>query len=283
MAAITITIAIEKGGAGKTVTAQNLAYLMGDEGKRVLCIDTDPQGNLTSSLSGGEEITSPLFRGKGLYNLIDGFKGNSQAKDYIVETNYENVDMIPCNAQTPRINKRIIEIYDDIQLESDDEVKKAVSQECYLEYFLNQIKDEYDYIVIDTQPTRDALLLTNALAAADYVLIPTLAEAYSETSAFRTYSVCNGLKESGKYHLKGAGVFLNNVDKKAAATKEILEQCQAALGSSLYDIIVPTSRTVNSSVNKNLPVCYMAKTQPVAKAYVSIYEELKKRLAKLEG
>ena len=73
MAAQVITVAIEKGGAGKTVTAQNIAYLMGDEGKRVLCVDTDPQGNLTTSLSGGELITSPMFRGKGLYNLINGY------------------------------------------------------------------------------------------------------------------------------------------------------------------------------------------------------------------
>ena len=61
MAAQVITVAIEKGGAGKTVTAQNIAYLMGDEGKRVLCVDTDPQGNLTTSLSGGELITCLLY------------------------------------------------------------------------------------------------------------------------------------------------------------------------------------------------------------------------------
>ena len=64
MAAQIITIAIEKGGAGKTVTASNLAYLMGDEGKKVLCIDTDPQGNLTSALSGGNGITSGVIMAK---------------------------------------------------------------------------------------------------------------------------------------------------------------------------------------------------------------------------
>ena len=66
MAAKIITIAIEKGGTGKTVTASNLAYLMGDEGKRVLCIDTDPQGNLTKALSGKTIISEELY-GKSLY------------------------------------------------------------------------------------------------------------------------------------------------------------------------------------------------------------------------
>ena len=73
MSAKIITIAIEKGGTGKTVTASNLAYLMGDEGKKVLCVDTDPQGNLTKALSGGLSITSDEFYGKALYNLFDGF------------------------------------------------------------------------------------------------------------------------------------------------------------------------------------------------------------------
>ena len=69
MAAQIITIAIEKGGAGKTVTASNLAYLMGDEGKKVLCIDTDPQGNLTSALSGGNGITSGVYNGRALFDM----------------------------------------------------------------------------------------------------------------------------------------------------------------------------------------------------------------------
>ena len=106
MAAQIITIAIEKGGAGKTVTASNLAYLMGDEGKKVLCIDTDPQGNLTSALSGGNGITSGVYNGKALFDMFDGFR-YTRTRDYIVETEYENVDMIPCSAQTPRINQRI--------------------------------------------------------------------------------------------------------------------------------------------------------------------------------
>ena len=83
MAAQIITIAIEKGGAGKTVTASNLAYLMGDEGKKVLCIDTDPQGNLTSALSGGNGITSGVYNGKALFDMFDGFR-YTRTRDYIV-------------------------------------------------------------------------------------------------------------------------------------------------------------------------------------------------------
>ena len=69
MAATVITIAVEKGGCGKTVTTSNLAYLMGDEGKKVLCLDTDPQGNLTFALTGGNAITSKAFANRSLYDM----------------------------------------------------------------------------------------------------------------------------------------------------------------------------------------------------------------------
>lgn len=71
--------------------------------KKVLCIDTDPQGNLTSALSGGNGITSGVYNGRALFDMFDGFR-YTKTKDYITETEYENVDMIPCSAQTPRIN-----------------------------------------------------------------------------------------------------------------------------------------------------------------------------------
>ena len=103
MAATVITIAVEKGGCGKTVTTSNLAYLMGDEGKKVLCLDTDPQGNLTFALTGGNAITSKAFANRSLYDMIDGFRYNTQTRDFIVESEYENVDLIPANDQTPRL------------------------------------------------------------------------------------------------------------------------------------------------------------------------------------
>ena len=101
MPAKVITVAIEKGGTGKTVTASNLAYLMGEDGKKVLCIDTDPQGNLTSALSDGKgEITEGLYEGHALYDMFSGFR-YTKTRDFIVPTEYgDNVDMIPGSAQT---------------------------------------------------------------------------------------------------------------------------------------------------------------------------------------
>lgn len=280
MAATIITIAIEKGGSGKTVTASNLAYLMGDEGKRVLCVDTDPQGNLTFALSNGNTITNNVYRGKALYDMFDGFRF-TKTSDYIVETEYENVDMIPASSQTPRINKRIPDLFEDVQELPDDDPRKLTNMADFLYYFLKQVQDDYDYIIIDTQPTRDSLILSNAIAAADYVLIPMMCDAFSEDSAFRTYSICNELRKNPNSHLRGIGVILTMVDK-GAATRETRAECKAELGSTLFKTEIPSALAVKTSVRKCVPVCYSAKSQPIGKSYVAAYKELKERIAKME-
>lgn len=281
MAAKIITIAIEKGGTGKTVTASNLAYLMGDEGKKVLCVDTDPQGNLTTALSGGNTIASGVYNGKALFNMFDGFL-YTKTKDFITETEYENVDMIPCSVQTTRISKRLQDLLDDTKVLDDNDPKKVPTMGDFLYYFLNQVRSEYDYIIIDTQPTRDSLLLSNAIAAADYVLIPAMCDANSEESAYRLYSNCNEMRKNPKSHIKGIGVVLISYDKNAAADRMMRGQFSRTLGDSLYKTEIPISRSVKMSISKHLPICYMAKTQPVAKAYVEVYKELKERLSDME-
>ena len=85
-----------------------------------------------------------------------------------------------------------------------------------LDYFLRQVKDEYDYILIDTQPSRDSLLLSNAIAAADYVLIPLKCDSFSEDSAFRTYVLCNEMRKSKTSRIKGVGVMLTMVQKSCS-------------------------------------------------------------------
>ena len=222
----------------------------------MLCLDTDPQGNLTFALTGGNAITSKAFANRSLYDMIDGFRYNTQTRDFIVESEYENVDLIPANDQTPRLSKR-------------------------LDYFLRQVKDEYDYILIDTQPSRDSLLLSNAIAAADYVLIPLKCDSFSEDSAFRTYVLCNEMRKSKTSRIKGVGVMLTMV-QKSAASQDIRSDCRAKLGATLFNAEIAFGKSVDNSINRCVPVCYSARTQPPAKSYVAAYEELKKRLAELE-
>lgn len=214
--------------------------------------------------------------------MIDGFRYNTQTRDFIVESEYENVDLIPANDQTPRLSKRLEDLYTDAQRDYDrGDPKYLASDTDVLDYFLRQVKDEYDYILIDTQPSRDSLLLSNAIAAADYVLIPLKCDSFSEDSAFRTYVLCNEMRKSRTSRIKGVGVMLTMV-QKSAASQDIRSDCRAKLGATLFNAEIAFGKSVDNSINRCVPVCYSARTQPPAKSYVAAYEELKKRLAELE-
>lgn len=276
MSATVITIATVKGGAGRTTMASNFAYLMGDEKKRVLCIDADPQGNLTYALSGGNRITDGVYDGRSLYDMIDGFRCNfnTRAKDFIVPTNYDNVDMIPASAQTPLINKRIPDPIDFVSSPTEKGLQNVAG---FFRYFLNQVIDDYDYVVIDT-PSRDCPILTTAIAAADYLLIPTTCDLYSELAAAKIYRICENWRIIADILPRGIGVILTMVDN-SAASHEMRQECRSGFGTTLFATEIPNALSDKMSSRKCLPVTYMAKTRPVGKAYLAAYEELKKRIA----
>ena len=106
-------------------------------------------------------------------------------------------------------------------------------------------------------------------------------DAFSEDSAFRTYSICSKLSKDPASRLKGIGVVLTMVDK-GVATRETREECKSELGSALFEAEIPMALAVKSSVRKCVPVCYSARTQPVGRSYAALYKELKERLDKLE-
>ena len=140
--ATTITVAIEKGGCGKTTTVLNLADLAGNEA-RVLCIDTDPQGNLTYSLE-GTRITDEEFTGHALYDLYNDFEkvhaGEKSVRDYVVETNLDNVDLIPASLETPKINTKAKELIDAMKQGKMDSVENLEYETQILKYFVSLVQ-----------------------------------------------------------------------------------------------------------------------------------------------
>ena len=273
--ATTITVAIEKGGCGKTVTVTNLADLMSDDGNKVLAVDTDPQGNLTYALTGAR-ITDRTYIGKGLYDMYNNF-GVRPVTDFISETNLEGVDIIAANSSTPRIANRLHDLLADSQLLEDGDPNKLSDESDFLRYFLEQVQDKYDYILIDTQPSRDNIMVMSALMASDYVLVPMVCDSFAMDSAFRTYQVCTKLKTGGVSKIRGIGVMLTMVEK-ASASEKIRENCKSVLGATLYDTEIRYGKSVKNSVIAGIPVVEYARTQPPAQSYIAAYAELKRRL-----
>lgn len=278
MSATVITVAIEKGGCGKTVTVSNLADMMSDEGKRVLAVDTDPQGNLTYALT-GVRVTERNYIGKGLYDMYNAY-GIKSAKEFVSETNLEGVDIIPANSSTPRIANRLRDLIADSQNLEDGDPMKLSDESEFLGFFLTQVKDDYDYILIDTQPSRDNIMVMSSLIASDYVLIPMVCDSFAMDSAFRTYQVCSRLRKTDVSHIKGVGVILTMVER-ASASDKIRENCKEVLGSTLFDTEIRYGKSVKNSVIAGMPVVEFARTQPPAQSYLAAYKELKERLEKV--
>ena len=254
-----IAMCNQKGGVGKTTSSINIGGALSQYGRRVLIVDFDPQGAATVGLGINANAVEDT-----VYTAL--FNPRMDVHSVIHHTDFENLDIMPANIDLSAAEVQLV---------------TEVGREQVLAGVLRQVKDEYDYILIDTQPSRDSLLLSNAIAAADYVLIPLKCDSFSEDSAFRTYVLCNEMRKSKTSRIKGVGVMLTMV-QKSAASQDIRSDCRAKLGATLFNAEIAFGKSVDNSINRCVPVCYSARTQPPAKSYVVAYEELKKRLAELE-
>ena len=273
MAATVITIAVEKGGCGKTVTTSNLAYLMGDEGKKVLCLDTDPQGNLTFALTGGNAITSKAFANRSLYDMIDGFRYNTQTRDFIVESEYENVDLIPANDQTPRLSKRLEDLYTDAQRDYDrGDPKYLASDTDVLDYFLRQVKDEYDVIIIDCQPSL-GLLTVNALTAADGVIIPVAAEFFALRGVALLMQSIEKVQSRINPSLEVYGVLVT-MYTRTLHCEEVLQRIYEAFQGKVFHSVISRSIKLPDSTVAAAPITIYAPSHKTAKEYREVAREL---------
>ena len=147
--AICISIVVGKGGAGKTTTCVNLATAMAMDGKKVLVVDTDTQANTTMFLT-GHKLNEKAFGGKGLFDMIRAW-GLIDVENYIHHSQIDGIDVIVSNDATPLIPQ---------QLETLEKVSGIKAQEFML-HALSQVAENYDFIVIDTPPAQNDVLVQN--------------------------------------------------------------------------------------------------------------------------
>ena len=197
-----ITFGVEKGGAAKTTTTGVLAYLLSQH-KKVLAIDMDSQGNLTELLTG---IDSAEFAGK---NVLTALK-EQNAEKYIVLIN-DNLHLLAGQSELAKIPRWLYQDY------SED---KSLA----LQKLLEPIKDEYDYILIDTPPALGDSTI-NALAASDYVIAMYEASKYCYSALGRFLNTINDIKEINP-KLKVAGIITTLLDSRRADNKALLELVQ---------------------------------------------------------
>ena len=194
-----IVIANQKGGVGKTTTAINLSSCLADKGQRVLSIDMDPQGNMTSGLGVDKDEVE-----KTVYDLIIG---EANINEVIQKNVMDNLDVIPTNIDLSAAEIELIGIDDKEYI-----VRKAV----------HKVKDDYDFIIIDCPPSL-SMLTINAMTTADSVLVPIQCEYYALEGLSQLMHTVQLVKERLNPVLEMEGVVFTMYDARTNLSLQVVE------------------------------------------------------------
>lgn len=219
-----VSFSNQKGGVGKTTTCVNMAAYIAAEGKKVLLVDMDPQGNATTGLGFSKSSLEVS-----VYNvLID----DEKASDNIMKTEVPNLDLMPSNIDLAGAEVELV-------------YKK--SREKVLKNALAEVRARYDYVMIDCPPSL-GLLTINALACADSVIIPIQSEYYALEGLSQLMNSISLVKKQLNPALEVDGVVLTMFDSRSLISKQIAEEIKKFFTKRLFEIVVPRNvRLVEAS------------------------------------
>ena len=212
-----IAICNQKGGTGKTTTSINLSVYLALEGNKVLLIDADPQGNSTSGL-GVEKNTLE----KSLYHVLIS---HVDIREVVVKTDIENLSLVPSNIDL---------------IGAEVELIGEPDREGRLRSAIENIKDNFDYLIIDCPPSLGIITL-NSLVAATSVLIPVQCEYYALEGLGQLTKTINLIKENLNPSLKIEGVLLTMADFRTNLTQEVITETRNFFSDRVFDTVIPRS------------------------------------------
>ena len=248
-----IAIANQKGGVGKTTTSINLSAAMAASGKKILVIDTDPQGNTTSGFGIEKNDLENT-----IYELM---LSECSIKECILNDVIDGVSIIPSN-----VNLAAAEI----------ELIGIDKKEFILKREVEWIKDSYDYIIIDCPPSLNLLTLS-AMTTADSVLVPIQCEYYALEGLSQLIHTINLVKERLNPDLDMEGVVFTMYDSRTNLSSQVVENVKSHLNQRVFETVIPRNIRLAEAPSYGMPINMYDAKSAGAEAYMSLAGEILNR------
>ena len=249
-----ISVINQKGGVGKTTTVINLAAGLSMQGKKILVIDLDPQGNATTGLGLSNTVNSEQT----IYSVLNG---NKKISEVIQTTKFENLDLITSNVDLSGL-----------EIETAGDRRRAYILKDELAAYLNDSEASYSYILIDCPPSL-TLLTIMALVASDALVVPLQTEFFALEGLTQLMKTIERVKNNLNPDLTIRGILLTMYDRRNKLSGEVEREARNYFKEKVYQTVVPRNVRLSEAPSHGVPVLVYDKACLGSKSYFSFTDE----------